>query len=170
MKKAYSVSLLLLLAQCVLPHAAAADGFKVVGWVERSRIYPGGMMFIAKLDTGARSSSINARNIETYERDGEPWVRFDVVNKLGKVMSMDLPQYRDVTIKRHYGEKEERPVVLLEICIGTTRKETPVSLVDRHGFLYPLLVGRRYMSRSFAVNPRKKFTIEPDCGEAGPDE
>ena len=127
-------------------------------------------MFFAKLDTGARSASINARNIEMFDRDGEPWVRFDVINKAGKAMALELPQYRDVTIKRHYGGKEERPVVLLDICIGKVRKVTPVSLSDRQGFLYPLLVGRRYLSGSFAVDARRKFTVEPECGEKGPDE
>lgn len=145
--------------------AARADLPKRIGWVEMSRIHPGNMMFATKLDTGARSSSINAHDIEHFEKDGETWVRFQVKNRKGKMLTLERPLVRDVTIKRHGGKTEERPVVMLGICIGTTYVESEVSLRDRTGFLYPLLAGRTFMAGNFAIDPERKFTVDPECEE-----
>lgn len=144
---------------------ACADLPQRIGWVEMSRIHPGNMMFATKLDTGAKSSSINAQDIEHFEQDGEEWVRFRVTNRLGRMMTLERPLVRDVVIKRHGGGSEERPVVMLGICIGTTYTETEVSLRDRTGFLYPLLAGRSFIAGNFAIDPRRKFTADPECEE-----
>ncbi len=153
-------------AVCTLLSAAVhGDLPERVGWVEMVRINPGKMLFVAKLDTGSKSASINAHNIEYFEKDGQPWVRFDVVNRLKRTMTLELPQVRDVIIKEHAGKKKPRPVVMLGICMGKTYMETPVSLVDRTGFLYPLLVGRNYLGGHFAIDPAQKFTAKPTCNE-----
>lgn len=49
------------------------------GWIEQSWLMPERMQAKAKLDTGALTSSLDARNIHRYRKDGERWVRFDVV-------------------------------------------------------------------------------------------
>ena len=163
-----------MLTAALLAMAAAAgasgseDGPKIAGWVETARIRPGNMQIIAKLDTGSLSSSINAKNITEFDRDGERWVRFTVVNRAGRSQKLELPVLRDVVIKEHGGQREERPVVMLGICIGSHYAETQVSLVDRGGFLYPLLIGRRYLKRQFLIDASKKYTLEPRCnGEQG---
>lgn len=150
---------------CCLVATAQADLPERVGWVEMVRINPGKMLFVAKLDTGSKSASINAHNIEYFEKDGQPWVRFEVINRLKRSMTLELPQVREIIIKEHEGLKNQRPVVMLGICLGTYYAETPVSLVDRTGFLYPLLVGRNYLSAHFAVDPAGKFTTKPTCEE-----
>ncbi len=147
---------------CMTASAELPDS---VGWVEMVRINPGRMLIVAKLDTGSKSASINAHNIEYFEKDGQPWVRFEVINRLKRSMTLELPQVREVIIKGYKGEKNKRPVVMLGICMGKTYTETLVSLVDRTGFLYPLLVGRNYLGGRFAVDPAYKFTAKPRCEE-----
>ena len=149
----------------LLPAAVNADLPERVGWVEMVRINPGKMLFVAKLDTGSKSASINAHNIEYFDKDGQPWVRFEVINRLKRTMTLELPQVREVIIKGYEGERDQRPVVMLGICMGKTYTETLVSLVDRTGFLYPLLVGRNYLGGRFAVDPAQKFTAKPRCDE-----
>lgn len=144
---------------------AAADAPRTIGWVEEARIFPGSMFIMAKLDTGALSTSINAHDIEEFERDGERWVRFRVVNRAGRSRALELPVVRDVVIKDYDGKKHERPIVLLGICIGDTFAETEVSLIDRTGFLYPLLVGRRYIADRFLIDAGRRRTVKPDCGD-----
>ena len=140
-----------------------AEEKDIVGWVEKVKVYPADLMFIAKLDTGARSSSINAKNIEEFERNGELWVRFDVVNRKGTRKTVELPQIREAKIKRHFGKRQHRPVVLLGVCLGKTYQETQVSLVDREGFLYPLLIGRSFIKNAFIVDPSLQYTTQPHC-------
>jgi hypothetical protein len=57
-----------------------SDDLRVAGWVERVSIFPGNLKIKAKLDTGARNSSLNATDIDAFERNGAKWVRFDMNN------------------------------------------------------------------------------------------
>lgn len=143
--------------------AADADAPEIVGWVEYARIYPGKMLFMAKLDTGSYSSHINARNIEEFEKDGEPWVRFEVVNRLKRSMMLELPQAREVTVKLEEGQTETRPSVWLGICVSGVYKKALVSLDKREELLYPLLIGRKYLKNRFAVDPSLKLRTRPKC-------
>lgn len=74
--------LALLLLPCGLPAAepaqTAVNSSHVYGWIETIRLQPDGVELEAKLDTGADTSSLDARNIELFSRDGEKWVRFRV--------------------------------------------------------------------------------------------
>src|SRR5690606_34437422 len=106
----------LLLVAAGSAHASSPP--EPVGWVETARIFPGDMRIMAKLDTGALSSSINAHDITEFERNGRRWVRFTVVNRAGDRQTMELPLVRNVLIKEHGGEKDQRPVVKMGICIG----------------------------------------------------
>lgn len=56
------------------PFSSIAEVKQVVGWVEYATIYPGNFKIKAKLDTGARNSSLNAVNIVEFERGGEAFV------------------------------------------------------------------------------------------------
>ena len=48
----------------------------IYGWIETVTFPQAGLQLEAKLDTGAQTSSLDARSIEEFERDDEPWVRF----------------------------------------------------------------------------------------------
>ncbi|MFW5936983.1 MAG: RimK/LysX family protein, partial [Desulfosalsimonas sp.] len=50
----------------------------LVGRIEKVRLTPPGRTFHARIDTGATTSSLDARDIETFERDGDDWVRFKI--------------------------------------------------------------------------------------------
>lgn len=147
----------------VMPEHAAAKTRKVVGWVEKVKVYPGALEFKAKIDTGALTSSINAKNIIEFERDGETWVRFDVVNRNDMSMTIELPLAREVKIKRHFGKKQKRYVVRLAICLDGLYKKTEVSLVDRQGFVYAMLIGRSFLKKNFIIDPAATFTSSPEC-------
>jgi hypothetical protein len=131
----------------VLLNAASAVPAKgVVGWIEMTTIYPGAITFEAKLDTGADNTSLNASDIQRFEREGQAWVRFRVENKAGESVVLERPIVRTTRIRRHYGGPRERPVVSLGICIGRVYKEVPVNLADRTRFNYRLL-NRAQLSR-----------------------
>lgn len=148
---------------CITGSQVFANDKTIAGYVEKVKIYPGKLLFHAKLDTGARNSSINAENIEEYTNDGEDWVRFDVVNRNKRRITLEMPLVREAKIKRHFGKKQHRPVVKLGICLGSTFKEVDVSLVDRQGFLYEMLIGRSYLKHDFLIDPSKSYTKTPSC-------
>jgi len=149
------------------PCQSVAKELKRIGWIENVRIFPGELQFKAKIDTGAYNSSINAKNIIEFERDGDTWVKFDIVNKNQISTTVELPLVKEVTVKRHFGKKQRRYAVMLGVCLGKTYKETQVSLVDRKGFLYKMLIGRNFLKGDFIIDPASQFTVSPRCSMPG---
>jgi len=155
----------LLLSLHTLP-SLAADGTPL-GWVERGKVLPEEVTVKFKLDTGALTSSMHAEDIEYFERDGDEWVRFDLDledierDKLVK-SRIERKLHRELTV-RGAGGKEDRPVVLMKVCIGERLLEEQFSLRDRDEMHYPVLLGRRTLEKLGPVDSARTFTIEPSC-------
>ncbi|MCY1415200.1 ATP-dependent zinc protease [Pseudomonas sp. JV241A] len=133
----------------------------------------GGQTFKAKMDTGALTASLSAKDIERFTRDGEDWVRFRVATKDadGKVYEHKLARISKIKNRADEDEDGEgaeiskRPVVDLELCLGDVKRTVEVNLTDRSSFNYPLLIGAKAL-REFkaAVNPARRFTADkPSC-------
>ncbi len=151
--------------------AALADD-KVFGWVEKATVEPWGVEVKAKLDSGALTSSLDARDIERFERDGEDWVRFRLKledEASGEAFSewLELPLYRNLRL-RGAGGIDRRPVVLMEVCLGDTVYEEQFSLRDRGDMNYPLLLGRRTIGHLGLLDVRDTFLTDPDCDDDSP--
>lgn len=140
---------------------------EVVGWTENAVIYPGGMEIRAKIDTGAKTSSINCECHDFYEKDGEQWVRFSVTNYKDEQIWLDKKVHRTVKIKRHFGKSQERPVVLLGVCLGGVHREVEVNIIDRSGLKYPMLIGRTFLKNKFLVDSGAQFINPPHCDVKG---
>ncbi len=155
----------LLAAGLTMP--AAARG--VYGWVEFVQLHIDGepLELKAKLDTGARSSSLDATAIEPFERDGERWVRFEVkLPGMEKTTRLERPVVRYVRIKRHRGPYDRRPVIRLPLCLGDEWRTVEVNLTDRGRFIYPLLLGRKALARLAVVDPSRTYLRAPRCDGA----
>ena len=63
---------------------ALASEKQMVGWLEKARIFPGGYELSAKIDTGADNSSLNVQDFTVFQREGEEWARFTVIDDNGK--------------------------------------------------------------------------------------
>ena len=150
----------LMLLNCA-PSAAAKTA--VAGWVEPVRVLPERINFNAKLDTGAKHSSLNSRNIELIDVKGEQQVRFEVRSREGQQHSLQLPLMRHTTIKRHFGKSQQRPVGEMTICLGKKVKKVEVNLVDRSGFNYQMLLGRSYLAPDTLVDSAQTNITTPDC-------
>jgi len=144
--------------------AGVAAEIPVVGWVERVWINPGRFEIHAKIDTGAKTSSLNAPNMEIFQRDGAEWVRFVVTNRRGVTRHFEEKIIRIAKIRRHGGRVQRRPVVMMGICVGPVYRVTQVNLIDRRNFNYQMLIGRRFMSGQVVVDPGKAFISKPACG------
>jgi hypothetical protein len=143
--------------------ALANKDLLVAGWVENVSIFPGDLKIKAKLDTGAMNSSLNAKHIEEFERDGEKWVRFKLKNWKERTENIEARVIRTATIKQHEPQSVTRPVIRLGICLGNVYKEVEVNLQDRSKFNYQMLIGRSYLRKSILVDSSATFTVQPDC-------
>ncbi|MGE0485263.1 MAG: ATP-dependent zinc protease [Gammaproteobacteria bacterium] len=143
---------------------------RVLGWLEWAWLEPDHIRLKAKLDTGARTSSIDADEIELFERDGEQWVRFRVPlserpddSTYDKDVHYELPLAGRKKIKDHVLEPARRYVVEMELCIGGRMFTTPMTLADRSRFNYPLLLGRAALQGRMMVDPAQKYTADRSC-------
>ncbi len=155
----------LLACLLVLPAQANEDKHKqIFGYIEDVRVMELGREMRAKLDTGATTSSIDAREIEKFEKDDEDWVRFTVVNRdTEEHQIVEEPITRIVHIKRHGKDSQERYVIDLDFCIGDRLITEEVSLTSRKKWNYPLLVGRNHLAGHVLVDSAIKETRQPSC-------
>ena len=163
----------LLVAVLLGPACAWADEKIALGWLERIRLDAGEVLLRAKLDTGAKTSSLHATDIERFERAGERMVRFklwlDHHDPNSQTITLEKPLARDVTIKlRGTAKNAERASVELEFCLGGRRYESLFTLVNRSKFNYPVLLGRRFLAKVATIDPAMKFRTEPSCPTASP--
>lgn len=134
-------------------------------WVKKLQGY-----LKARVDTGAKSSSIHATNIQYFERDGAKWVRFNMHthkkiaqknNVKGSQTNMPLfeaPLVRTVKIKQASAAKlDERPVIKLRLRMGTYEDDAEFTLADRSNMLYPLLIGRSFLKDVAVVDVGQVF-------------
>lgn len=119
-----------------------------------------GQTFKAKIDTGAKSSSLSAENIQEFERDGQRWVRFNMPEDMEKkVYEAPLIKYQNVR-QASVEEMDKRPKVMLVIRIGDLSEETEFTLTDRSNMNYPVLLGRRFLRDIAVVDVARKFVQE----------
>jgi hypothetical protein len=144
--------------------ASAAGEKRILGFVERAVISEYGFEVKARLDTGATTSSLDARNIRRFRRGGERFVRFDVEDRdSGETVTLERPLVRDVRIRQIGGPPERRPVVKMWVCVADLMQEVEVNLTARTDFLYPFLVGRSAMAGKIIVDPGTSLTTRPKC-------
>ena len=114
----------------------------------------------AKIDTGARSSSLHAKKIDMFDQDGENWVRFEVVldhaHERGRIPCV-APVADVRSIKNSFGVSEERVIIrtLLRVSDGIWPIE--VSLADRENMSFPALLGRTALRKHAVVDPGRSY-------------
>ncbi|MBL1293974.1 MAG: ATP-dependent zinc protease [Thiotrichales bacterium] len=168
--KSVSISLtLLFLLLLPLYGMAGSDnpGKVIAGWVEKVSLIGHPNILKAKLDSGAKTSSIHAENVELFKRDGERWVRFKLLltDKKGntKRLAMEKVRERRVKIKEHDGNHDSRPVVKIDICFDGRSYSVEFTLADRSEFIYPVLLGRRFLAGIAVIDPEATFLTQAQC-------
>lgn len=155
----------LILCSLLLSNSAAA---KNLGWVEEGLILPEGISTKMKLDTGARTSSIDARSIERLEVNGKDWVGFvsefeNPETKKVVKFSFERPVVRRVEL-RGAGGIDHRITVNIQICVGDRALVEEFTLNNRSKMHYPVLLGRRTLEHLGPIDASKTFAVEPTCG------
>ncbi|MGI2169876.1 ATP-dependent zinc protease family protein [Shewanella sp. MF05960] len=120
----------------------------ILGEVESVYVDEVKAKFATRIDTGAESSSLDARNIVLFERDGVQWARYDVmtngIDQPANTFESKVEKF--VRIKQDVdSDDDRRPVIHAHLKIGKYSAETDLNLVDRSHLDYPLLLGRKFM-------------------------
>ena len=132
-------------------------------WVELPDLPTGGTAaprVKAKVDTGARTSSLHAFDVETFERDGTDLVRFNLHPRQrrddGAVpCEAELLDTREV--KSSNGQVQARPVIVTHAVVCGKRFQLEVTLADRGAMGFRMLLGREALRGRFLVDPAASY-------------
>ncbi|MFM2220839.1 MAG: hypothetical protein RLZZ553_587 [Verrucomicrobiota bacterium] len=141
----------------------SSDPVQVYGWQEKIKV--GNMVdtMVAKLDTGATTSSLHAENQQIFERDGKKWVKFvltDPSSADSKRYEMEAPLVRTVLIKEPGGESMRRCVVRLTFQIGERSIKAEFTLSNRNNMTCPVLIGRSTIQVLGWVDPGRTYLAD----------
>ena len=126
----------------------------LVGRQERVWLEDFNLSLPARVDTGAETASLDARNIALFERNGDPWVRFEIVHpESGGAVPLEKRMVRKARIIQANSEQaERRPVISLGIVIGSVRQQAEFTLSNRSHLDYQVLVGRNILADMMIVD------------------
>ena len=133
----------------------------IMGWLETIYLQPGNLKVTAKLDTGAKTSSVHASKIEHFVKSGDPWVRFLFSpDKDSETVKIERPLIRTAIIKERLAGSSKRDVVALTFCKNGKNYETEFTLNDRSNFNYPVLLGRSFLAGIALVDSSSTFNLK----------
>ena len=114
----------------------------------------------ARVDSGAKTSSIHAFNVQKFRRQGETWVSFEVhpvQNNRRIVVRCERPVVDKRIVKSSSGISETRYVILATLKIGDEAWEIELTLANRDSMGFRMLLGREAMSGRMLVDPSLSF-------------
>lgn len=137
-------------------------GKVIVGELEKFYLAGPGLVYDARIDSGAETSSLDARNITRFERDGNNWVRFDVpVPETDKFVTMEKEISRRVkVIQSSADEADRRVVVELQFAIGDHQQVAEFTLTNRGHLTHNVLIGRNILRDVMLIDVGKEFATE----------
>lgn len=138
-----------------------------VGWRELVSLPELGLAGIpAKIDTGARTSSLHADVLDDFMRGGERFVRFavdwDGQRHFCEVVHVDV---RGITSSN--GDQQTRFVIKTPLMIGKIRFRAEISLADRSQMQFPMLIGRTALRRRMVVDSGHSWLQSPAIAHKG---
>lgn len=149
-------------AQCeeVARVVVSADKM-LVGELEYVFMDPPGVSVVARIDTGATSSSLHAENLVPFERDGEDWIRFDMMVNEADSVSVERQILRHVRVVQQADPSgSRRPVVEMRVQLGEIQDTFEFTLADRSHLENELILGRNFLADVTLVDVGRQF-IQP---------
>ncbi len=123
----------------------------------------------ARVDSGAKTSSIHAFNIQVFKRDNNPWVSFEVhplQQNRTTTIRCEAPVVDRRNVKSSSGETEKRYVIRALMKLGEFDWDVELTLSNRDTMGYRMLLGREAMHNRMLVDPSASFLL----GEVSDDE
>ena len=110
----------------------------------------------ARIDSGAKTSSLHAFNIRGFDRDGEDWVSFDIhpiQNNRKVVINCEAKSFDKRMVKSSSGVAETRHVIKVPIKLGDNTWDVELTLANRDSMGLRMLLGREAMQNRVLVDP-----------------
>ncbi len=143
-------------------HSRDAGAAKLLlGWREWIALPQLGLTLVkAKVDTGARTSTLHAFYVDSFRRGGERYVRFGVhpiqrrtdIVVHGEALLVDQRRVTDSG-----GHREDRFVIQTPVVLAGREWLIEVTLTNRETMLFRMLLGRTALAGQAQVDPGRSF-------------
>ena len=134
---------------------------RILGWREWVSLPCLGIAAIkAKLDTGAKTSALHAWDVSPRMVDGRQWISFRVHSMQRKKVTpvfCEAPVSDRRWVTNSSGTREHRYIISTNLQIGPSSWPIELSLTNREGLEFPMIIGREAMRDRLIVDPRASF-------------
>lgn len=133
----------------------------ILGWRERIALPQFGITAIkAKLDSGARSSALHVETLEAFSREGATWLHFAlrVGRRHARHVQCETRAHDRRAVTDSGGGVTQRWFIETDIVLADSRFRIELSLTDRRGMLFPMLLGRTALAGRVVVDPARSYT------------
>lgn len=141
-----------------------------IGWKEWFSLDCLGLPAIkGKIDTGAKTSSLHAFDIENFYIEDVEYVKF-FIHPLQKNKKLSRPCVARVVDHRMVsdsgGKKEKRFVIKSDLCIGEIKARIELTLANRDSMAFRMLLGRQAIKQMrLVVDVSKSFVQGKKTGK-----
>ena len=142
-----------------LTHAQLLKEKVLIGRIEWVHLPETKIKYKARIDTGAKTTSMHAVNIEEVEQRGELFVKFQTVDQDGKTLDLLKRVNTTQKVSNTAGVISKRYVIKEKIKIGEIEREVLVNLNDRTKMDYKFLVGRNVLLGRFIVDVARSHVL-----------
>lgn len=111
---------------------------------------------LARIDTGARSSSVHCEKYWIEVRRGKKILKAAILSRNNL---FEFTEFKIKKVKSSNGISEKRYVVRLVITIGDHELESDFTLSNRKKMKNPVLLGRRFLRGVFVVDVSRNFIL-----------
>ncbi len=116
----------------------------------------------ARVDSGAKTSALHAKNIAPFIKDGQNWVKFDInpiQNNVKTIIHCEAPLVDKRVVKSSSGFREQRYVIQTSLEIGNSKWVIEMTLTNRDSMGFRMLLGREAMSGRVLVDPEQQYLM-----------
>lgn len=139
----------------VLPNLSHAQILKdkvMIGRVEWVEVPELKIKIRARIDTGAKTTSMHAYKIEELQREDGLWIKFYTRTEEGTEIEMTRKVESTQKVANATGPTTRRYVIREKLKLGSVTREISLNLNDRDKMAYKLLIGRNFLLGHFTVD------------------
>lgn len=136
-----------------------------IGWKEYLDLPEMGIFRLkAKIDTGARTSALHVDSLTVVETlpDGTEIAEVELGTDRrhpGRRVTARVALLGRVRVKDSGGHPDLRPFLETEIVLGPVRKRIRLTLTDRSGMLFRMILARKALEGDFVVDTSRKYLL-----------
>jgi hypothetical protein len=135
----------------------------LIGWKEYVALPDLGVSSLkAKVDTGARTSSLHVASLRTLEDLGDGQADLEIVlapnrRRPDQLVVGRVRQLARIRVTDSGGHSQLRPVIETTLVLGPVTKRIRLTLADRSSMLFRMILGRKTLENDFVIDVARKY-------------